>query len=235
MRRILHLGMDAFFAAIEALRQPELAGRPLIVGARGDPRQRGVVSTASYDARTYGVHSAMPLRTAHRLCPHAVFLPVDYEKYARVSAVIKNILHRFSATVEDAGIDEAYLDITQSALSSTHIAAAIKQEIKLATGLTCSIGIASNKLLAKIASDLEKPNGLTILNEGDLEKRIWPLPVRRLPGVGPKTEATLHQIHVDTIGELAAQRSHVLTTAFGQGHGWWLYEAARGIDERPLL
>jgi len=234
-RKILHLDMDAFFAAIEVLRRPELAGQPLVVGGRGDPNERGVVSTASYEARKYGIHSAMPLRAAHRLCPHAVFLPVDYREYSRVSAIIKDLLRRFSTSIEDAGIDEAYLDITESELPSEHIASAIKQQINQATGLTCSIGIGANKLLAKIASDLDKPNGLTILGEADLEKRVWPLPVRKLPGVGPKTDEKLKQMGLRTIGALAEQPMARLVEAFGQAHGRWLYEAARGIDERPLV
>jgi DNA polymerase-4 len=234
-RKILHLDMDAFFAAIELLRHPELAGRPLVVGGRGDPNERGVVSTASYEARKYGIHSAMPLRTAHRLCRHAVFLPVDYREYSRVSAIIKDLLRRFSSSIEDAGIDEAYLDITESELPPEQVASAIKQEIKQATGLTCSIGIGRNKLLAKIASDLDKPDGLTILGEADLEKRVWPLPVRKLPGVGPKTEEKLKGMGVRTIGTLAEQPMASLAEVFGPAHGRWLCEAARGIDERPLV
>lgn len=234
-RRILHLDMDAFFAAIEVLRHPELAGQPLVIGGRGDPHERGVVSTASYEARKYGIHSAMPLRTAHRLCPHAAFLPVDYRGYSRVSAIIKDLLRRFAATIEDAGIDEAYLDITQSEPPTEQIAAAIKREIKVATGLTCSIGIGPNKLLAKIASDLDKPDGLTVLGEADLERRVWPLPVRKLPGVGPKTDEKLSEMGVRTIGGLSEQPMASLVEAFGQAHGRWLYEAARGIDRRPLV
>jgi DNA polymerase-4 len=234
-RRILHVDMDAFFAAIEALRHPELAGQPLVVGGRGNPHERGVVSTASYEARRYGIHSAMPLRTAYRLCPQAVFLPVDYREYARVSAIVKGLLSRFSTTIEDAGIDEAYLDITESELPSERIAAAIKQEVRQATGLTCSIGIGPNKLLAKIASDLAKPDGLTILGATALEQRIWPLPVRKLPGVGPKTEEKLRAMGILTIGALAEQPLARLVDTFGQAHGRWLYEAARGVDERPLV
>jgi DNA polymerase-4 len=235
MRRILHVDMDAFFAAIEVLRRPELAGQPLVVGGRGDPHERGVVSAASYEARKYSIHSAMPLRTALRLCPHAVFLAVDYEEYSRVSAVIKDLLGKFSPIMEDAGIDEAYLDISGSELPPEAIALAIKQEIRQATGLTCSIGIAPNKLLAKIASDLDKPDGLTIIAQADVERRIWPLPVRKLPGVGPKTEEKLKQLDVHTIGALAEQPSERLVEVFGPAHGGWLYQAARGSDERPLV
>jgi DNA polymerase-4 len=235
MLRILHVDMDAFFAAIEVLRRPELAGLPLVVGGRGDPHERGVVSAASYEARKYGIRSAMPLRTALRLCPHAVFLAVDYEEYSRVSAVIKGLLSKFSPIIEDAGIDEAYLDISESELPSEAVASAIKQEIRQATGLTCSIGIAPNKLLAKIASDLDKPDGLTVVEQAEVEKRIWPLPARMLPGVGPKTEARLKRLGIHTVGALAEQPLEKLVELFGPAHGGWLYEAARGRDERPLV
>jgi len=235
VRRILHVDMDAFFAAVELLRHPEFAGRPLVIGGTGDPRARGVVSTASYEARKYGIHSGMPLRTAYRLCPAAIFLPVDFREYSRISEIIKSVLRSYSAAVEDAGIDEAYLDITDTRVGSDQIASAIKREIKDATGLTCSIGVAPNKLLAKIASDLNKPDGLAVLAEADLESRVWPLGVRTLPGVGPKTEAKLGSLGVRTIGDLAAQPLDRLIAEFGPAHGRWLHEAAHGIDERPLV
>jgi DNA polymerase-4 len=234
-RTILHLDMDAFFAAVEQARRPELAGKPLVVGGRGDPQQRGVVSTASYEARKYGIHSAMPLRTAYKLCPEAVFLPVDYREYSRVSALIKAILRGVSPAMEDTGIDEAYLDISALDRPPEQVASDIKGRIREATGLTCSIGIAPNKLLAKIASDLEKPDGLTVIREADLEARLWPLGVRKLPGVGPKTEARLQRMGIRTIGELARARPEELAEAFGPSHGQWLWEAAHGIDERPLV
>ena len=232
---ILHLDMDAFFAAIERLRRPELAGRPVVIGGHGDPRERGVVSTASYEAREYGIHSGMPLRTALRLCPQAVFLPVDFHEYLRVSAAIKGILRRVSPVMEDAGIDECYLDIGGLDVPPAELAAQIKRGVREATGLSCSIGIGPNKLLAKLASDLEKPDGLTVLGAGDLERRIWPLPVRKLPGVGPKTEVRLHQMGVRSVGELAAQPAQLLENEFGHAHGRWLHDAAHGVDERPLV
>jgi len=235
VRRNLHVDTDAFFAAVELLRHPELAGRPLVIGGTGDPHARGVVSTASYEARKYGIHSGMPLRTAYRLCPAAIFLPVDFREYSRISAIIKGVLRSCSEAVEDAGIDEAYLDITGSKAGSCQMASAIKREIKDTTGLTCSIGIAPNKLLAKIASDLDKPDGLTSLAEADLKARVWPLSARKLPGVGPKTEAKLGRMGVRTIGELAAQPLERLIAEFGPAHGRWLHEAAHGIDERPLV
>jgi len=233
-RLILHLDMDAFFAAIELLRRPELAGKPVVIGGHGDPRERGVVSTASYEARDYGILSGMPLRAALRLCPRAVFLPVDFHEYLRVSAIVKGILRRVSPVMEDAGIDECYLDAGGLGLPPAELAARIKRSVREATGLSCSIGIGPNKLLAKLASDLDKPDGLTVLGAGDLERRIWPLPVRKLPGVGPKTELRLHRMGVRTIGELAVQPAQLLEVAFGRAHGRWLHEAANGVDERPL-
>ncbi len=235
MRRILHLDMDAFFAAVEELRNPDLRGKPVVIGGGGDPSSRGVVSTASYEARKYGIHSAMPLRTAFRLCPHAVFLPVDYDEYLRFSALFKAVLHRFSPAMEDVGIDEAYLDLSETDRPSEEIAAEIKKQILDETGLTCSIGIAPNKLLAKIASDMQKPDGLTILSEEDVFARIWPMPARKLPGVGPKTEAHLKRIGVETIGQIAALPLERLTEEFGRSWGRYLYDASRGIDNDPVV
>jgi DNA polymerase-4 len=235
MRRILHVDMDAFFAAVEEKRRPELRGKPVVIGGSGDPSQRGVVSTASYEARKYGIHSAMPLMKAYRLCPHAVFLSVDYQEYSRVSHTIKEILAEFSPVMEDVGIDEAFLDISDIKKSSEQIAAEIKEKIKRVTGLTCSIGIAPNKLLAKIASDLQKPDGLSIIGEGDLEARIWPLPSRKLWGVGPKTEGYLKELKILTIGDLAAASPDYLIEQFGKSYGQYLYEASHGIDESPLV
>ena len=235
MRRILHIDMDAFFSSVEQKRHPELVGKPVVVGGGGDPTKRGVVSTASYEARKFGIHSAMPLRTAYKLCPDAVFLPVDYEEYSRVSEKIKEILREFSPIVEDVGIDEAFLDISSLDKPSEEIAEEIKKRIKDETDLTCSIGIAPNKLLAKMASDMQKPNGLTIITEDDIESRIWPLPVRKLWGVGPKTEAYLKDMGIKTIGELAALSLDRLIEEFGQSYGSYLYEASRGIDESPLV
>ena len=235
MRRILHIDMDAFFAMVEEKRHPELTGKPVVVGGGGDPTQRGVVSTASYEARKFGIHSAMPLRTAYKLCPHAVFLPVDYVEYSRVSEKIKGILGEFTPIIEDVGIDEAFLDLSSIDKSSEEIAEEIKKRIKDETSLTCSIGIAPNKLLAKIASDMEKPDGLTVITEDDIQKRIWPLPVRKLWGVGPKTEAYLKGMGIKTIGDLASLPLDRLTGEFGQSYGNYLYEASRGIDESPLV
>lgn len=235
MTRVLHIDMDAFFSSVEEKRHPELVGKPIVVGGEGDPTKRGVVSTASYEARKFGIHSAMPLRTAYKLCPKAIFLPVDYEEYSRVSRKVKVILAEFSSTMEDVGIDEAFLDISSTDKPSEEIAKGIKKRIREETGLTCSIGIAPNKLLAKIASDMQKPDGLTILTEADIENRIWPLPVRKLWGVGPKTEAYLKEMGIQTIGDLASLPLKKLTEEFGQSYGNYLYEASKGIDESPLV
>jgi DNA polymerase-4 len=234
-RRILHLDMDAFFAAVELLRRPDLKGKPVVIGGRGDPSRRGVVSTATYEARTFGVRSGMPLRTALKLCPAAVFLPVDFAEYHRYSAAFKAVMKAVSPLMEDRGIDEAYLDITGIDRPSADIAGEIKRRIHGETGLTCSIGIAPNKLLAKMASELQKPDGLTIIAAGDLEARIWPLGVRRVPGIGPKTEARLAESGVHTIGELAAVPIETLVDQFGRSYGVFLYEAARGIDDDPIV
>jgi DNA polymerase-4 len=177
----------------------------------------------------------MPLRTAYKLCPDAIFLPVDYEEYSRVSAEIKTILSQISPIIEDVGIDEAFLDISSIDRSSEEIAKEIKKRIKEEIGLTCSIGIAPNKLLAKIASDMQKPDGLTVLTEADIENRIWPLSVRKLWGIGPKTEVYLKEMGIQTIGELASLSLDRMIEEFGQSYGSYLYEASRGIDESPLV
>ena len=235
MRRILHIDMDAFFSSVEQKRHPELVGKPVVVGGGGDPTKRGVVSTASYEARKFGIHSAMPLRTAYKLCPEAIFLPVDYEEYSKVSEEVKAILREFSPNIEDVGIDEAFLDISSIDRPSEEIAKEIKKRIKDETDLACSIGIAPNKLLAKIASDMQKPDGLTIIVEDDIQTRIWPLSVRKLWGVGPKTEAYLKEKGVQTIGDLASLSLDRLIEEFGQSYGNYLYESSRGIDESPLV
>ena len=227
--------MDAFFAAVEQKRHPELTGKPVVIGGEGDPTQRGVVSTASYEARKFGVHSAMPLRTAYKLCPQAVFLPVDYREYSRVSEIIKHILREFSPLMEDVGIDEAFLDISEIDLPAGEIASEIKKRIGEGTGLTCSIGIGPNKLIAKIASDMQKPDALTIISEADIQSRLWPLSVRKLWGVGPKTETHLKSMGIETIGQLAALPLETLVETFGNSYGNFLYESSRGIDDAPLV
>lgn len=235
MRRILHTDLDAFFAAVEEIKNPDLKGKPVVIGGMGDPSKRGVVSTANYEARKYGIHSAMPLRTALKLCPKAVFLPVDYQAYVAVSLQFKSVLRSVTTIMEDVGIDEAYLDISDEPETNEAISEKIKTGVYEQTGLTCSIGIAPNKLLAKIASDMQKPNGLTILTETDIESRIWPMPSRKLYGIGPKTEEYLKAINIETIGQLAALPLYALVQRFGDSYGHYLYEAARGIDESPLV
>jgi DNA polymerase IV len=235
MRQILHMDMDAFFAAVEEKRRPELAGKPIVIGGDGNPHKRGVVATASYEARKYGIHSTMPLKTAYKLCPHAVFLPVDYETYRRVSGKFKKILRSFSPVLEDVGIDEVFLDLSDLDKSVEETAREIKRRIREETGLTCSIGIAPNKLLAKTASDMEKPDGLTLLSGNDIEHRIWPLSVRKLWGVGPKTEAHLKNMGIEIIGGIASLSLDELIHEFGSSYGRYLYEASRGMDDSPLV
>ncbi len=235
MRRILHMDMDAFFASVEELRHPELKGTPVVIGGGGDPTKRGVVSTANYEARKFGVHSGMPLRTAVKLCPHAVFLPVDYGEYSRVSKIIKGILREISPVMQDVGIDEAFLDISGIPGSPEEISKRIKDAIRSKTGLSCSIGIAPNKLVAKIASDIQKPDGLTIVEEGRARDALKDLAVRKLWGVGPKTEEHLKKMGINTIGDLAARTEEELAGHFGPSHGGYLYEASRGIDDSPLV
>lgn len=234
-RTILHLDMDAFYAAIEVRRNPELAGKPLVVGGRGDPTRRGVVATCSYEARRFGVHSGMPLRTAHRLCPDAVFLPVDMATYRAVSKQMKAVLLGVSNAVEGIGLDEAFVDLTETRRDPVEVARELKRDIFEATGLTCSVGIAVNKLLAKIASDLEKPDGLTVIGPGDLEARIWPLAARKIWGIGPRTGERLAELGIETIGELAEIPEGELIDLFGESAGRRLFRTSHGIDERPVV
>lgn len=254
-RFVAHLDMDAFFASVELLRRPHLRGKPVVVGGRGpdsDARRlgdyagRGVVTTATYEARVYGVHSGMGLMKAAKLAPDALLLPADFEEYRRLSRLFKDAVARIAPHVEDRGIDEIYLDLT--ALPGAHeplghdrwggvraIAQEIKNNVHAATGLHCSIGIAPNKLLAKVASDLDKPDGLTLLMPEDLVQRYWPLPVRRIHGIGPKSGARLEALGWRTIGELAAADVAELCERFGEGHGRWLHQAAHGLDDRPVV
>jgi DNA polymerase-4 len=227
--------MDAFFAAVEEKKDPSLKGKPVVIGGMGDPSKRGVVSTANYEARKYSIHSAMPLKTAYKLCPQAIFLPVDYEAYEAASREFKAVLLNITSIMEDVGIDEAYLDISDEPDTNEAIVERIKNGIHEKTGLTCSIGIAPNKLLAKIASDMQKPNGLTVITDHDIEGRLWPLPIRKLYGIGPKTEEHLKAMNIETIGQLAALPVEILIQRFGYSYGQYLFEAARGIDESPLI
>jgi DNA polymerase-4 len=177
----------------------------------------------------------MPLRTAYKLCPQAIFLPVDFEAYSQASQQFKSVLLSITPVMENAGIDEAFLDASAVPGTPEIIADKIKTGVKEKTGLTCSIGIAPNKLLAKIASDMRKPDGLTILHENDIEDKLWPLPIRTLYGIGPKTEAHLKKIGIETIGQLAALTLENLIEHFGNSYGQYLYDASRGIDDSPLI
>jgi DNA polymerase-4 len=234
-RTILHVDMDAFFAAVEQLRRPELRGRPVVVGGDGDPRKRGVVSTASYEAREFGVRSGMPLRTAYRLCPHAVFLPVDFDAYREVSERMHAILRDTGAVVESLGLDEAFLDCTGLPETGEAIARAVKDRIARELHLTASVGVGPNKLVAKIASGLSKPDGLVVISPQDVQSRLAPLPVTVLWGVGPKTAAhLLEAFGVRTVGDLAAVPEDRLQEAFGPRAGAHLFRIARGIDESPV-
>lgn len=235
IRRVLHLDMDAFFAAVELLRRPDLKGKPLIIGGRGDPTRRGVVATATYEARKFGVRSGMPFRTAKRLCPDAVYLPTDFAEYTRWSQVFKHAMREVSPLFEDRGIDEAYLDISDLAASSEQIGQALKLRIERDTGMTCSIGIAPNKLIAKIASDLDKPDGLTILGAHDIPLRIWPLEARKIPGIGPKADERLRALGISTIGELAAASLEHLAAHFGAAMATFMRAAAQGRHDTPIV
>jgi len=237
-RTVLHVDMDAFFAAVEQRDRPELRGRPVIVGA--DPkggRGRGVVSTASYEARRFGVGSAMPISEAWRRCPHGVYLHPDMEKYARESDRIMEVFHRFTDLVEPVSIDEAFLDVTGSARAmgtGDEIARKLKAAIREETQLTASVGVASSKLVAKIASDMRKPDGLVVVPPGEEAAILAPLPVRRLWGVGPRMEETLAKLGVVTIGDLAALDPARLERRLGT-HGFDLQRLARGEDDRDVV
>jgi DNA polymerase-4 len=228
---VLHVDLDAFFAAVEQRDRPELRGKPVIVGG-GGPNDRGVVSAASYEARRFGVRSAMPLRTAAALCPGAVFVPVDGRKYSAVSRQVMAILRRFTPRVEQVSIDEAFLDVAGSEPlfgPPESIAAEIKSAIRDELGLTVSVGAATSKLVAKIASDLQKPDGLVVVEPGDEAAFLAPLPIERLWGVGGQTRRALAEYGVVTIGDLASLPEDVLIRRFGR-QGSVLRERASGFD-----
>jgi DNA polymerase-4 len=251
-RRIAHLDMDAFYASVELLRYPQLKGLPVVIGGRRrrestdandsqdfmrlrDYAGRGVATTATYEARALGVHSGMGLMKAAALAPEAILLPADFEEYGRHSRRFKAAVAEIAPRIEDRGIDEIYIDLTDVPGETVALAERIKDAVRRATGLSCSIGIAPNKLLAKLASELQKPEGLTIIDFPDLETRIWPLPVRRINGVGPRTDDRLRSLGIRTIGQLAQTPAHALIEYFGESHGRWLADAARGRDERPVV
>jgi DNA polymerase-4 len=238
MRTILHLDMDAFFAAVELLDRPELRGKPVVVGA--PPDQRGVVSTASYEARRFGIHSAMPTRTAHKLCPHAVFLPVRMKRYLDVSRQVMTILESFTPLVEPVSVDEAFLDVAGAMRKwkdPVALARAMKARVKEELGLTCSVGVARNKFLAKLGSELEKPDGLTLVPDDDAELAAFlaPLPVTRLWGVGKVSAARLEQFGLRTIGDVQQKSDRSLAAIVGQAAAAHLRALAFGRDERPVV
>src|SRR2546423_220196 len=232
---ILHVDMDAFFVSVELLERPELRGKPVVVGGR--PDQRGVVSAASYEARKFGIHSAMPLRTAGRLCPHAIFLDGHHEKYSEWSDRIATILGQFSPTVEMVSIDEAYLDLAGTGrLHGPPLAAADKllRAIMRTTALPCSGGLARTRLVAKVASDQAKPRGLLWVAPGREERFLAPLPVRKIPGIGEVTESALRVLGIETVEQIAALQQEKLENIFGQW-GTALYCKARGGDSYEFV
>jgi len=233
MRSIIHADLDAYYAAVEVLDNPSLRGLPVIVGGR--PDDRGVVSAASYEARRFGVHSAMPLRTAARLCPQGVFLPGRFERYVDVSLQVMRIFDTFTPLVEPISLDEAFLDVTGApAGDGRTIGQAIKDRVRAEVGLVVSVGVATNKLVAKVASDLRKPDALVVVEPGDEAAFLAPLPVSRLWGVGPRVRQALADYGVTTIGQLAAVPAATLRRRFGR-HGVDLGQRARGIDPSPVV
>ena len=237
-RIIFHLDMDHFYTAVEERERPEIRGKPVIVGA--DPKEgkgRGVVSTSNYEARKVGVRSGMPISQAWRLCPEAVYLPPNFPLYIRVSGEIMELARKYAGKFEQWGIDEAFLDVTSKVkdyAEAETLARQIKQVIKEKQNLTASIGIGPNKLVAKIASDIQKPDGLTIVKEDEVEKFLAPLPVRKLLWVGRKTEAKLKVLGVNTIGDLARYDPTVLTSMFGVT-GLQMHLMSKGIDRSEVI
>jgi DNA polymerase-4 len=266
-RRIAHLDMDAFYASVELLRYPQLQGLPVVIGGRrrrdddallqkyaGQPLSeipvaefpllkdyagRGVITTATYPARAFGVGSAMGLMKAAALCPQAILLPVDFDEYRKYSRRFKEVITEIAPVMEDRGVDEVYIDFTQVPGGQREggrvLARLIQKSILDATGLTCSIGVAPNKLLAKMASEFQKPKGISIVQPEDMQALVWPLPCRKINGVGPKTDEKLQALGIRTIGELAAREKSWLVERFGKSYGAWLFDAAWGRDERPVV
>ena len=232
---IIHIDMDAFFASVEQLDNPELKGKAVIVGGVGLDN-RGVVSTASYEARKYGVHSAMPIAKAKKLCPNAVYLPGRRARYNELSDQIFNILLEFTPQVEKLSIDEAFLNVKGCHRlygRSKEIGKQIKKRIKEKTGLVCSIGVARNKFLAKIGSDLDKPDGLVVIKNNEIAEVLDPLSVKKIPGVGKRTAQKLNEIGIFKIGQLKKMEYNELEHLFGK-HGRLLYNLIRGIDDREV-
>ena len=265
-RRIAHLDMDAFYASVELLRYPQLKGLPVVIGggrrredealrmAHGgaladipvaafpvlkDYVGRGVITTATYAARQFGVGSAMGLMKAAKLCPQAILLPVDFEEIRRYSRQFKALASSIVPLMEDRGVDEIYLDFTLVPGGQREggrvLARLIQKAIHDATGLTCSVGVAPNKLIAKMASEFNKPNGISVVRESDVQTLIWPLSCRKINGIGPKAGEKLAGLGIQTIGELAAAEPQWLAAHFGKAYGAWMHEAAHGRDSRPVV
>jgi DNA polymerase-4 len=267
LRRIAHLDMDAFFASVELLRYPQLKGLPVVIGGgrrkvdeqmladhpERAPRfipvadfpllkdyvGRGVITTATYAARQFGVGSAMGMMKAARLCPQAIVLPVDFDEVRRFSRLFKSAIAEIAPQVEDRGVDEVYIDFTEVPGGQREggrvLARLIQKAVFEKTGLTCSIGVAPNKLVAKMASEFGKPNGISIVQDSDLESKIWPLNVRKINGIGPKAGEKLAALNIHTVGELAAQDAAFLVRTFGRATGAWMHETAWGRDDRPVV
>lgn len=253
VRRIAHLDMDAFYASVELLRYPELRGVPVVIGGQSDRQPallkdgsrhfarlrdyagRGVVTTATYEARVFGVFSGMGLMKAAPLAPDAILLPADFHAYRHYSRLFKTAVATIAPRIEDHGIDEIYIDLSDLPGDTMTLAQRIKQAVYEATGLSCSIGVTPNKLLSKICSDLEKPNGLTILGLADIPSRIWPLPVKKINGIGPKATEKLAALGITTIAELAGAEPSFLQMHFSHAYARWLHEVSHGIDERPVI
>ena len=267
MRRIAHLDMDAFYASVELLRYPQLKGLPVVIGGGRRPadetlRQtyeghtladipvdsfprlgaytgRGVITTATYAARQFGVGSALGLMKAAKLCPQAILLPVDFAEYRNYSRLFKDTILEIAPQMEDRGVDEVYIDFSEVPGGQREggrvQARLIQKAIFDATGLTCSVGVAPNKLLAKMASEFNKPNGISIIFEDDLQGKIWPLACRKINGIGPKADEKLQSHGIETIGELAARDQQWLMDTFGKKTGAWMHDAAHGRDVRPVV
>lgn len=259
--------MDAFFASVELLRYPQLQGLPVVIGGNrhtpeheaallaqwgalariplhafarlGNYVGRGVITTATYPARQFGVGSAMGMMKAAKLCPQAILLPIDFVRYRHYSRLFKDVILSMAPVMEDRGVDEVYIDFTQVPGGQEEggrvLAAQLQQAIFSATGLTCSVGVAPNKLLAKMASEFNKPRGISIVQPQDLERMIWPLPCRKINGIGPKAGAKLEALGIQSIGELAQRTLPWLVHHFGTSYGAWLHAAAHGLDERPVV
>ncbi|MFM0239686.1 DNA polymerase IV [Paraburkholderia phytofirmans] len=252
-RRIAHLDMDAFYASVELLRYPELRGQPVVIGGGRnavpetlpdgtrrfkrlrDYAGRGVVTTSTYEARALGVFSAMGMMKAAQLAPDAILLPTDFDSYRHYSRVFKAAVATFTTQIQDRDIDEIYVDLTDIPGEPAMIGADIKRTVRDATGLSCSICIAPNKLLAKIGSELDKPDGLTILTPHDIASRIWPLPARKVNGIGPKASEKLASLGIATVGDIATAAPEFLQEHFGLRYAAWLMDVAQGIDDRPVV